>query len=203
MLSSIGNEDFLPIAESPSDARVELLCVARLVPFKRIDIAIETVSRLRRDGVEAALTVVGDGEDRPRLERLTKALGLSEVVDFVGWLDDPVELREYYRRAFALLPPSEIEGFGMVILEAMAAGTPVVMTPTGGLEAFEPEAEVLLVPTGSAELFARAVKRIHSDRDFYLRLARAAQTKALACTREAWQESFCERADRLTRERRR
>ena len=202
MLSSIDDDDFLPIAGSPSNARMDLLCVARLVPFKQIDVAIETVSRLRRDGVEAALTVVGDGEDRPRLERLVNALGMSEVVDFTGWLEDPKQLREHYRRAFALLLPSEIEGFGMVILEAMAAGTPVVMTPTGGLESFEPEVEVLLVPTGSPELFASAVKRLHSDRDLYLRLARAAQAKALGHTREVWQESFCERADRLTSRRR-
>ena len=199
MLSSIEEKDLLPIAGSPSDARVELLCVARLVSFKRIDIAIETVSRLRGDGVEAALTIVGDGEDRPRLERLAKALGLSEAVDFVGWLDDPKELREYYRKAFALLLPSEIEGFGMVVLEAMAAGTPVVMTPTGGLDAFEPDVEVIVVPTGSAELFQVAVERLHSNHDFYVRLASAAQARARALTRGAWQESFCERADRLIR----
>jgi len=201
MLSSIDEEDLLPIAGSASDADVELLCVARLVSFKRIDIAIETVWRLRRDGVEATLTIVGDGEDRPRLERLTQTLGLSGVVEFIGWLDDPKELREYYRRAFALLLPSELEGFGMVTLEAMASGTPVVMTPTGGLDAFEPEVEVLVVPTGSAELFERAVKRLHSDHDFYLRLARAAQAKAQTLTRGAWQETFYERADRLIRER--
>jgi glycosyltransferase involved in cell wall biosynthesis len=206
--SSLGKEDFLPIAEpstEPStDALLELLCVGRLAYPKRIDVAIETVGRLRRDGVEATLTIVGEGVDRPRLERLTQALGLSDVVDFVGWLDDPVRLREHFRSAFALLMPSEIEGFGMVVLEAMAAGTPVVRTaPIGGFDTLEPGVDVLVVPTGSAESFASAVKRLHTDRDSYLEIARAAQTKALSLTREAWQRSFCERADRLIRARRR
>ena len=202
MPSTIGEGDFLPIVEPSSDAPVELLCAGRLIHLKRIDIAIETVSRLRRDGVDATLTVVGDGVDRPRLERLSEELGLSDVVNFVGWTDDPEQLREYYRRAFALLLPSEIEAFGMVVLEAMAAGTPVVRTaPVGGFDLLEPEVDVLIAPTNSSEGFVRAVKRLHVDRDFYLKIALAAQKKASTLTREAWQGAFCERAERLIRNR--
>ena len=154
---------------------VELLFVGRLIHLKRIDIAIEAVSRLRRDGIDATLTVVGDGVDRPRLERLSEELGLSDVVNFVGWTDDPNQLREHYRRAFALLLPSEIEAFGMVVLEAMAAGTPVVRTaPIGGVDLLEPEVDVLIAGMNSAEAFANAVKRLHVDRNFYLQVARAA-----------------------------
>ena len=202
--SPIGEEDFLPIVEPSVNAPVELLFVGRLKSFKRVDVAIETVRCLRRDGVNATLTVVGDGPDRPRLERLSEELDLSDVVSFVGWTDDPNQLREYYRRAFALLLPSEIEAFGMVVLEAMAAGTPVVRTaPTGGLDVLEPEVDVLIASASSADIFASAVKRLHADRDFYLRIARAAQTKVRSLTRDAWQRSFCERADRLIRARRR
>jgi glycosyltransferase involved in cell wall biosynthesis len=202
MFSSIGKEDFLPVLKPSHDVRVELLCVARLVSHKRIDIAIETVWRLRRDGIDAALTIVGDGAERASLERLTEELDLSDVVDFVGWLDDPVQLRECYRRAFALLLPSEIEAFGMVVLEAMASGTPVVRTaPMGGLDVFERDVDVLIVPTGSAELFASAVNRLYTDRDLYMRIADAAQNKARSFTRQAWHESFCERAQRLVKRR--
>lgn len=200
--SSIGKEDFLPVLEPSPGVRVELLCVARLVSHKRVDVAIETVWRLRRDGVDAALRVVGDGVDRASLERLTEELGLSDVVDFVGWVDDPVKLRKCYRRAFALLLPSEIEAFPMVVLEAMASGTPVVRTAAmGELDVLEPEVDVLIVPTSSAEPFASAVSRLHTDRQLYMRIARAGQNKALSLTRQAWHESFCERAQRLVMER--
>ena len=56
------------------------------------------------------------------------------------------------------------------------------------------------MPTGSAELFEGEVKRLHANHAFYLRLVRAARAKAQTLTRGAWQETFCERADRLIRE---
>ena len=201
--SSLGKEDFLPIEAPPSDRPVELLCVGRLRAPKRFDIAIETVALLRRDGIEATLTIVGDGEERRRLEGLTHEFDVSDVVHFVGWVEDPVRLRELYRRAFALLLPSEIEGFPMVVLEAMAAGTPVVATgPTGGFDTLEPGVDVLVVPS-SAESFVSSVNRLFTDRDFYFQIARAAQTKAQSLTRDAWQELLWQRADQMIKERRR
>jgi glycosyltransferase involved in cell wall biosynthesis len=202
MPSTIGEGDFLPIVEPSPDAAVELLFVGRLIQLKRVDIAIETVSRLRHDGIDATLTVVGDGADRPRLVRVSEEVGLSDVVNFVGWTDDPAQLREHYRKAFALLLPSEVEAFGMVVLEAMAAGTPVVRTaPIGGIDLLEPEKDVLIAGVNSAEAFATAVKRLLADRDLYLEIARAAQKKASTLTREAWQSTFRERAEGLIRDR--
>ena len=142
---------------------------------------------------------VGDGvTDQARtLERDPRLIGSRGLR---GWPDDPNQLREYYRRAFGLLLPSEIEAFGMVILEAMAAGTPVVMTATGGLTPSSRRWKSLSCRRARRSCSQVAVKRLHSDADFYLRLARAAQRRARASTRGAWQESFCERADRLIRE---
>ena len=197
--SGLSEQDFVPIRKSAPVGPMELLCVTRLVRYKRVDVAIEAVVSLRNRGVEANLTVLGDGEDRQALERFSKELGVSHVVDFMGWVDDPVQLGDHYQRAFALVLPSEIEGFGSVALEAMAAGTPVVRTaPPEMAELLEPGTDVLIVPTQSGELFAEALARLHLDRDLYLRIARNGQQKALSFTREAWQTSFCERARRLT-----
>jgi glycosyltransferase involved in cell wall biosynthesis len=202
MPSNIGEGDFLPIVEPSPYAPVELLFVGRLIQLKRVDIAIKAVSLLRGDGIDATLTVVGDGADLPRLVRVREEVGLSDVVSFVGWTDDPAQLREHYRRAFALLLPSEIEAFGMVVLEAMAAGTPVVRTaPIGGIDLLEPDVDVLIAGVNSAEAFANAVKRLQVDRGLYLQIARAAQKKASTLTREAWQGSFRERAEGLIRDR--
>ena len=90
-----------------------LLTVAALVPYKRVEVAIEVARRLGR-----TLEIIGTG---PRMAALRRLGGPD--VRFIGWVDR-AELREAYRRAAALLVPN-IEDFGMVSVEALACGTPV------------------------------------------------------------------------------
>ena len=96
------------------------LIVSALVPYKRIDIAIEACRR-----VGASLRIAGDGPDRKRLEQLG-----NSSVEFVGHLSDE-QIREEYRRALAVLLPGE-EDFGIVPVEAQACGRPVVALARGG-----------------------------------------------------------------------
>lgn len=96
------------------------LIVSALVPYKRIDLAIDAC---RQAGV--TLRIVGDGPDREALER--RAGGHAE---FTGWLSDE-RIRDEYRRALAVLLPGE-EDFGIVPLEAQACGRPVVALGRGG-----------------------------------------------------------------------
>jgi glycosyltransferase involved in cell wall biosynthesis len=104
------------------------LIVSALVPYKRIDVAIDAC---RRAG--ATLRIVGDGPDRARLERQANgsstARGASPV-EFVGRATDE-EIRDEYRRALAVLMPGE-EDFGIVPVEAQACGRPVVALARGG-----------------------------------------------------------------------
>jgi glycosyltransferase involved in cell wall biosynthesis len=99
------------------------LVVSALVPYKRIEVAIKAC-RLAR----VPLTVVGDGPDRPRLERIAAASGSD--ARFVGRRSNE-EIRDYYRRAAVTLLPGE-EDFGIVPLEAQACGRPVVALGRGG-----------------------------------------------------------------------
>ncbi|MGH9163661.1 MAG: glycosyltransferase [Vicinamibacteraceae bacterium] len=96
------------------------LVVSALVPYKRLEVAIEACRRLGRP-----LKVVGEGPELPRL----RALAGGEV-EFVGWLSDQ-GVRDLYRRARAVLLPGE-EDFGLVPLEAQACGRPVVALGRGG-----------------------------------------------------------------------
>jgi glycosyltransferase involved in cell wall biosynthesis len=96
------------------------LVVSALVPYKRIDLAIEACNR-----TGDKLVIVGDGPDMARLRALA-----GQTIEFTGWLADK-QLREMYGRCSALLFPGE-EDFGIVPLEAMASGKPVIAYGRGG-----------------------------------------------------------------------
>ncbi|HLZ70146.1 MAG TPA: glycosyltransferase [Dehalococcoidia bacterium] len=96
------------------------LAFSRLVPYKRIDLAVEALSALRRP-----LVVIGDGPERARLERLA-----GPNVRFLGWQPDSA-VRRHLQRARALIFPGE-EDFGIVPVEAQAAGCPVIAYARGG-----------------------------------------------------------------------
>jgi glycosyltransferase involved in cell wall biosynthesis len=96
------------------------LIVSALVPYKRIDIAVQAFNRLRRP-----LVVIGVGPERPTLERQA-----SSSITFLGWQPDAV-VRDHYRRCEALIFPGE-EDFGIVPLEAQACGKPVIAFGKGG-----------------------------------------------------------------------
>jgi len=102
------------------DAEDYYLVVSRLVPYKRIDLAIAAANRLGR-----RLVVVGDGPERAALARLA-----GPTVDLVGWRDDE-EITELYSGCRAFLFPGE-EDFGIAPVEAQAAGRPVVAFGKGG-----------------------------------------------------------------------
>ena len=96
------------------------LCVSALVPYKRIDQAVLACTRSGR-----RLDVIGEGPERRRLEKLA-----GPQVRFLGWQPDAV-LRDHYRRCRALLFPGE-EDFGIVPVEALACGAPVIALGRGG-----------------------------------------------------------------------
>jgi len=105
-----------------------LLTVSRLASAERYkghDRVICALPSVLTRYPDALYLVVGDGDDRPRLERLTADLGLTEKVIFVGLVASE-ELPDYFRLADVFVMPSTGEGFGIVFLEAMASGIPVI-----------------------------------------------------------------------------
>jgi len=113
------------------------LCVGALVPYKRIDIAIEAFNDLKKP-----LMIVGEGPTRRRLEQLVKYPGIH----FDGWLNE-YELKQRYSHAIALIFPGE-EDFGIVPLEAQAFGKPVIAFGRGGVR------ETVIANTGLANSVA-------------------------------------------------
>jgi glycosyltransferase involved in cell wall biosynthesis len=133
---------------TPGGGRPEpyFLVVSALVPYKRVELAIDAAAELG-----APLKVVGTG---PELDRLRARAG--PTVEFMGALGDP-ELRDAYRRALAVVLPAE-EDFGIVPVEAMACGRPVIALARGGAtESVEPGVTGLLVEEARPEAFAKAM----------------------------------------------
>jgi glycosyltransferase involved in cell wall biosynthesis len=152
----VNTEFFTPDPASSSLSDCRALVVSALVPYKRIDVAIEAC-RLAR----IPLTIAGDGPERAELERTATASGAP--VTFLGRVSDG-ELRDLYRRAAMTLLPGE-EDFGIVPLEAQACGRPVVALGRGGaLETIVDGDTGTLVDDPSAAAFADALARTRDRR---------------------------------------
>ncbi len=137
--------------------------LSRIDQYKGVDRLIEALPRLLPQIPDIHLVVVGEGDDRPRLEDLSKSLGLAERVHFLGELR-PEALVACYSRCDVFAMPSHGEGFGIVFLEAMALGKPVVGGANGGTpEVVEDGVSGFLVPNGDSEQLAAALERLLTD----------------------------------------
>lgn len=105
--------------------------VARLIPQKRVGLAIETVAFLASCGHDLPLTIVGDGPERSALERLADKLGVAPFISFTGAVAS-IEVPSYLAHADLMIFPAQGEGFGLVAAEALMAGVPVVACWDGG-----------------------------------------------------------------------
>lgn len=140
----------------------DLVYVGRLVSDKGVDLLIDALSILQRDGTHTRLTIVGDGDDHTKLERRASEAGLQSVVEFVGSRSGR-QLAEILNRHRILVVPSRWpEPFGIVALEAIACGCVVVGSAQGGLpEAIGPCG--LTFPNNDVHALASALGQLIKD----------------------------------------
>jgi glycosyltransferase involved in cell wall biosynthesis len=155
--------------ERPEGVPVVVAC-GRLKALKGFDYLIEALAQVRQT-IAAELWIVGEGEERGRLEKLAARLGLGDRVRFLGFQSNPFK---YMAAADVFALSSHFEGFGNVIVEAMACGTPVVSSdcPYGPGEIISEGENGLLVPVASASGLAGAILRILTDRELKEKLSR-------------------------------
>jgi len=142
--------------------------VARLVPIKAHDVFLAMAARVRQTYSTAVFVIVGDGELRTSLEQRAVDLGLAGAVRFLGWRAD---IDRLYADIDVVVLTSRNEGSPVALIEAMAAGVPVVSTEVGGVaDVVQHGATGLLAPMDDDAALARHVVTLLGDRDLGRRM---------------------------------
>ncbi|TDI35588.1 MAG: glycosyltransferase family 1 protein [Acidobacteria bacterium] len=163
------------------DRNIPLIgCVGRLVPIKDVPTLLSAFARLEgapAPCMRAHLALIGDGPERERLESLADKLGVASRVHFTGFLS---ELETVYPDLDLVVNSSRNEGTPVALIEAMAAGIPVVATSVGGSpDLLQGGALGELVPPGEPEALAHALERTLRRQDEIVSRTHAARTAVL------------------------
>jgi len=154
---------YTPHPDGRRAERPTLLFLGRLKKYKRVDLVIEAVARLRDEGIDVELLVGGAGDQMENLRGLSARLRVDDRVDFLGFVTEERKL-ELLRTSWLHVLTSPKEGWGISNLEAAACGTPTVASDAPGLRESVLDGETgLLVPHGDVGAVATAVATLISD----------------------------------------
>src|SRR5581483_8614069 len=149
--NGVGDAEFMPIATRPDAA--DIVCLGELRTIKGYDVLFEALALLKRSGRAVRAILAGDGPDAGELKALAERLGLTNQIHFAGHLP----AREAFAMGRIMVMPSRAESLPYVILEAAAAGMPMIATRVGGVpDVFGPQ-NSRLVPPGNAAALAAAI----------------------------------------------
>jgi glycosyltransferase XagB len=147
-----------PKTDNPS-----FIYLGRLKDYKNIDVAIKAFAKVVAIKKNAIFSVVGSGESYHRLKKLVTDLNIENSVTFYGRVSEQ-EKAKLLARSWAAIQPSQMEGWGITVIEANAAGTPVIASQVNGLQDSVINGLTgLLVPAGNVTQFANAMMRIAED----------------------------------------
>jgi glycosyltransferase involved in cell wall biosynthesis len=150
-----------------------LLFVGRLAEQKGLPILLDALAKVEG----ATLDIAGDGPERKMLEQKVNDLNISERVKILGYQSQP-QVRALLKQADVFVMSSFAEGLPVVLMEAMAAGVPVVATWVAGIpEIVRDERNGLLIPPGDANALAQAIRRLLNDPDLRNQFASAGREK--------------------------
>jgi len=149
----------LPPSGRPPQPPFRYVTIARLTPQKNVSSLLQAFARQRGTGDRLELVIVGDGPERDVLKDEAKQLGIASCVTFRGRLNRK-RTRAALWNAHALVLPSRYETFGVVLLEAMATGLPVVTTARGGPEDIVTTDTGLLMPGGKTDELAAGLETV-------------------------------------------
>lgn len=165
-------------AHTPPDAAPRILVLGRLVPHKRVEHVLLAAKALRHDVPGLTVAVVGDGWWAQDLRAAAREIGVDDIVEFTGHVDEREKERQI-ERAWVLALPSLKEGWGLVVMEAAAKGVPTVAyREAGGVTESVHEGVSGLIVDGGVPEFTGAVRQVLIDADLRRRLGPGARTHA-------------------------
>lgn len=168
-------ERYSPDPEGRRFPEPTVLYLGRLKRYKRVDLIMRAVARLRDRGFDARLIVAGQGDHADALRRLRAELRIEDRVEMPGFVSDDVKLR-LFREAWVHALTSPKEGWGITNLEAAACGTPTVASDSPGLRDSVVDGETgFLVPHGDVDAIADRLHRLLGDDDLRRRMGRQAR----------------------------
>jgi glycosyltransferase involved in cell wall biosynthesis len=169
--NGVGEAEFVPVATRPDAA--DIVCVGELREVKGFDVLFDALAILNRAGRVVRATIAGEGPDAGTLKALSERLGIADQISLTGH----VPAREAFAMGRIMVMSSRAESLPYVILEAAAAGMPIIATRVGGIaDVFGPQSS-RLVPPGDAAALAEAIGAALADPAEFRRAADLVQER--------------------------
>ena len=165
-------EKAIEIAEKTE--KIRIVSVGRLAKQKGYDKLLEIASRLKREGLDFEIVLVGKGEEYEALKTQAENSGISDCVEFAGFVDNPYK---YMQSADFLVFPSRAEGYSTVVTEAVILGKPVVVSDCSGMREILGNSEYGMVTSNNEELY-EAIKKFICDSELRESFSEKAQERA-------------------------
>lgn len=171
---------------TPPDPHPRILVLGRLVPHKRVEHVLHAAARLRQRHPGLRVAIVGDGWWASALRDCAEQLGVDDITEFTGHVDE-AEKTQQIARAWVLALPSVKEGWGLVVLEAASAGVPAVAyADAGGVAESIVDGETGILVRGHVIAFAAALESLITEDDLRLTMGRRARDHS---TKFSWEVS--------------
>lgn len=160
--------------------KYDIVFVGRLIHQKQVDLLIKSLALIKKENKKIRACIVGDGPDKEKLENLTKSLDLDENIKFTGFLKNKKQVYEKMKSSKIFVLPSLLEGFGIVVIEAMACSLPVIVTNTkynASKELIDDNKNGFIVKNNPKAL-ALAIKKLLKDKKLREETSKEAGKKA-------------------------
>jgi glycosyltransferase involved in cell wall biosynthesis len=176
--NGVDANEFKPTHLAPDDGPLKLLCVGRLIERKGQHHLIDAVKRLADEGIDVRLDLVGTGDAQADNEAQVTRLGLMDRVRFLGYIPRE-KIAGHYAAAHVFVLPSYNEGMSVALLEAMASGLAVVVTPTGGTpELVESQGNGFIFDWADVDCLTGHLRCLAKDRSLVRSMGQASRSRA-------------------------